>query len=732
MLASRTAVRSFHLTCIKHETQLMTKLRKFEKNHVLLKKTDKELRKSQAYKDIKLKKQVKTPYTRQKVVQLLNERYKIPLESLKGVEIGPTSNQDVEVFRKISNNKEIFLRDKRLLFTILGVSGEQLRDAKLISDDVEKFLKRNQPEKALLLIRLSNTKKSVVAMNKLIEYYLVNRHDCSTALSLFNWRKKWGIYPNEESFTILFDGISKLPYKISQKNANNLINIIVGLIQNTNLDFQVNDIHFNSAMSALINSKDGKAIFELFDMRPKYVKKTAITYTILLKGLTSYYNTLMGEPGNAAVDSQNNFKNQVSDGKQLSLQEDTEQEREALSTEAELNSHFDKYYRFFKGIVDQIPLKQMDDKLCYEMIYSLSRQGLLESENKLLKYKILSDCCNGLAHYFDFKGLLHEQRTPEFLPTWDKLLFSAHSKHEPQVKKFKLNQHVIALAIDLLGRNGSYKKMDELFQKMMLDATLNTRVTPLVLEQYFKNVLEGYTEVCDSKMLDVLNKCDEVGTRRVVSKEVQYLMNTAFLVKLQNAAVLRDYDKIISTFKNFFTYYDQYGSINTTKEYSDFTASDPSRKKWYIYFEMIKRAKFLERFGQDKRKLQKYFLDEYIKDMQKGVFEIANLEQQVNLNVVKFKKDIDLKAIMMLNHIIYDLDTQGSANFGKTHGTLLMHLKDYLLKRCTLMDVFLKSKTKAKFPISADPQPLKAPDFTFEQLDESIKSTLSSLSTKPL
>ena len=710
----------------------MTKLRKFEKNHVLLKKTDKELRKSQAYKDIKLKKQVKTPYTRQKVVQLLNERYKIPLESLKGVEIGPTSNQDVEVFRKISNNKEIFLRDKRLLFTILGVSGEQLRDAKLISDDVEKFLKRNQPEKALLLIRLSNTKKSVVAMNKLIEYYLVNRHDCSTALSLFNWRKKWGIYPNEESFTILFDGISKLPYKISQKNANNLINIIVGLIQNTNLDFQVNDIHFNSAMSALINSKDGKAIFELFDMRPKHVKKTAITYTILLKGLTSYYNTLMGEPRNAAVDSQNNLKNQVSDGKQLSLKEDTEQEKEALSTEAELNSHFDKYYRFFKGIVDQIPLKQMDDKLCYEMIYSLSRQGLLESENKLLKYKILSDCCNGLAHYFDFKGLLHEQRTPEFLPTWDKLLFSAHSKHEPQFKKFKLNQHVIALAIDLLGRNGSYKKMDELFQKMMLDATLNTRVTPLVLEQYFKNVLKGYTEVCDSKMLDVLNKCDEVGTRRVVSKEVQYLMNTAFLVKLQNAAVLRDHDKIISTFKNFFEYYDQYGSINTTKEYSDFTASDPSRKKWYIYFEMIKRAKFLERFGQDKRKLQKYFLDEYIKDMQKGVFEIANLEQQVNLNVVKFKKDIDLKAIMMLNHIIYDLDTQGSANFAKTHGTLLMHLKDYLLKRCTLMDVFLKSKTKVNFPISADPQPLKAPDFTFEQLDESIKSTLSSLSTKPL
>ncbi|KAL6937724.1 hypothetical protein ACO0RG_004243 [Hanseniaspora osmophila] len=703
----------------------MTKLRKFEKNHVLLKKTDKELRKSQAYKDIKLKKQVKTPYTRQKVVQLLNERYKIPLESLKGVEIGPTSNQDVEVFRKISNNKEIFLRDKRLLFTILGVSGEQLRDAKLISDDVEKFLKRNQPEKALLLIRLSNTKKSVVAMNKLIEYYLVNRHDCSTALSLFNWRKKWGIYPNEESFTILFDGISKLPYKISQKNANNLINIIVGLIQNTNLDFQVNDIHFNSAMSALINSKDGKAIFELFDMRPKHVKKTAITYTILLKGLTSYYNTLMGEPRNAAVDSQNNLKNQVSDGKQLSLKEDTEQEKEALSTEAELNSHFDKYYRFFKGIVDQIPLKQMDDKLCYEMIYCLSRQGLLESENKLLKYKILSDCCNGLAHYFDFKGLLHEQRTPEFLPTWDKLLFSAHSKHEPQFKKFKLNQHVIALAIDLLGRNGSYKKMDELFQKMMLDATLNTRVTPLVLEQYFKNVLKGYTEVCDSKMLDVLNKCDEVGTRRVVSKEVQYLMNTAFLC-------LGIMTKLLVLSRIFSTYYDQYGSINTTKEYSDFTASDPSRKKWYIYFEMIKRAKFLERFGQDKRKLQKYFLDEYIKDMQKGVFEIANLEQQVNLNVVKFKKDIDLKAIMMLNHIIYDLDTQGSANFAKTHGTLLMHLKDYLLKRCTLMDVFLKSKTKVNFPISADPQPLKAPDFTFEQLDESIKSTLSSLSTKPL
>ncbi|KAL6940479.1 hypothetical protein ACO0QE_004383 [Hanseniaspora vineae] len=710
----------------------MTKLRKFEKDHVLLKKTHKELRKSQTYKDIKLKKQVKTPYSRQKVVQLLNEKYKIPLESLKGVEIGPTSNQDVEVFRKISNNKDIFLRDKRLLFTILGVSGEQLRDAKLISDDVEKFLKRDQPEKALLLIKLSNTKKSVVAMNKLIEFYLIKRHDCNTALSLFNWRKKWGIIPNEESFTMLFDGISKLPYKISHKNASNLINIIVGLIQNTNLDFQINDIHFNSAMSALINSKDGKAIFELFDMRPKHVKKTAITYTILLKGLTSYYNTLLGESENGSSDSQRGAKNYVPNVKEFPLKEDLGEEQNNLSTDAEVNSNFQKYHQFFKGIVDQIPLKQMDDKLCYEMIYSLSRRGILENENKLLKYKILSDCCNGLAHYFDFKGLLKEQRSPEFLPTWDKLLVSAHSKHEPQFKKFKMNQHVIALAIDLLGRNGSYKKMDEFFQQMISDTTLNTRVTPLVLEHYFKNVLDGYTEICDSKMLDVLNKCDENGTRRVVSKEVQYLMNTAFLMKLQNAAVLRDYDRISSTFENFFKYYDQYGSINTTGHHSDFAVNDPSRKKWYIYFEMIKRAKFLEKFGQDKGKLQKYFLDEYIKDMEKGEFVIADLEQQINLKAVKFKKDIDLKAIMMLNHIIYDLNTEEANKQAKTHGTLLMRLKDYLLKRCTLMDVFLKSKNKAKFPSSSDEQTPRAPEFTFEQLDESIKSTLSSLATKSL
>ena len=264
-------VRSTYLQSFRCASQLRGKLAHFEKSSEVIRKSEAELKRRAEKRRLELKKLNKTPYTQQHAKHILKKRYEVQEEILNSSQLGPTSESDLK-FMKLAH-------DKRLLYTMLGVTGEQLRDSKLVARDISKFLARNQLEKALFLARLAKG-RGIVGMNKIIEYFCKEQHDAKSAIDLYNWRKKWGIQPNDFTHTILFDGLAKIKQPLSDKQAQRVLKIAKQLIEKE----EINSTEFNAALSALANCVTVDYLFELFDARPKSIINDSITYTILLRG----------------------------------------------------------------------------------------------------------------------------------------------------------------------------------------------------------------------------------------------------------------------------------------------------------------------------------------------------------------------------------------------------------------------------------------------------------------
>lgn len=233
-------------------------------------KSSKELARLNERKLAKLKKLRKTAYSKQQAVHLLKEKHGVANEGIQEIEIGPTSQSDLKFIN--------ITKDRRMLYTILGVNGEQLRDSKLIAEDVKKFLKRGQVEKAVFLARLAKT-KGAAAMNSIMEYYFYELKYPQSAIKMFNWRKKWGVPSNEYTNTILFKGLAQQEQHASKAAASLVMKIIDGLISREELS----QIEYNAALGALTNCIDVTHAFELFEKRVKGVKPDAITYLWMLR-----------------------------------------------------------------------------------------------------------------------------------------------------------------------------------------------------------------------------------------------------------------------------------------------------------------------------------------------------------------------------------------------------------------------------------------------------------------
>lgn len=267
-------LKKFHTVSRLRGSNIKTKLTQFEKNETITQQTEKELKKELINQKVKLRKIQKKAYTKSQALNILKKKYEIDDTNLN---IGPTSDLDSK-FLMLS-------KDKRLLYTILGINGEQLRDSKLVSNDVLKFCKRNQMDKAIFLIRLAKL-NGIVGMNKLMEHYCETLNDVDSGLSLYSWRKKWGIPPNEYTETILFRGLSKSPNGLSTKQCQKVVKIVSSLIEKKKL----NEISFNAAINALANSKYPNFVFECFDLKPKNIPVDSITYTQLLSACGNIKN----------------------------------------------------------------------------------------------------------------------------------------------------------------------------------------------------------------------------------------------------------------------------------------------------------------------------------------------------------------------------------------------------------------------------------------------------------
>lgn len=267
-----TLVRQLHTSIINRGSHVKAKISQLEKHRVIMRKTPSERARQLMNKRVKQKSLQKKAYPKQQAFHILKSEHGVTEDNLKSTELGPTSQSDLK-FLTIS-------KDRRLLYTILGVNGEQLRDSKLVTQDVEKFLKRSQLEKAIFLIRLARN-KGIVGMNKMMEHYCNELQDANSAIDMYSWRKKWGISPNEFTHTILFDGLARLKNPLTERQGRRVVRIVSSLIESGKL----NTIEFNSALDALVNCVNPGYVFEIYDMKPKGVTKDSITYTTILRAV---------------------------------------------------------------------------------------------------------------------------------------------------------------------------------------------------------------------------------------------------------------------------------------------------------------------------------------------------------------------------------------------------------------------------------------------------------------
>lgn len=215
-----------------------------------------------------IKATLKSAYSREKALHLVKKLYGEKFKNLTRKDIGPESQSDLSLLSKT--------KDKRLIYSILGTNGEQLRDAILTTNDVSKFLRRGQVEKAVFLVKLAKS-KGTGGLNRIIEYHLAHNQPRS-AIRVFDLAKKWSIRPNAYTYTTLFSGLQKQRTKISKSYGEKILRIIEHLRDTK--DF--NQTIYNSALSALANCVDTSLAFELYEMEFKQIRKDSATYTSVI------------------------------------------------------------------------------------------------------------------------------------------------------------------------------------------------------------------------------------------------------------------------------------------------------------------------------------------------------------------------------------------------------------------------------------------------------------------
>lgn len=191
------------------------------------------------------------------------------------------------IFKNLLEIKKVNKRplDKRLLYQLLSVNLKSLMDKTLVTKKVENFLALDDShERASYVLRLG-TKKSVVAMNRVLEF-LLKKKDVKQAFKTFNDCKKWGYVPNMQTFIILFTGFDhSTPWG---KLSNDLGDKVIDLFKKIDSP-QVSQ--FNALLGLLVKdfSNNQAKAWEIFDYLPECNLKPDITsFTIFLNGIKSY------------------------------------------------------------------------------------------------------------------------------------------------------------------------------------------------------------------------------------------------------------------------------------------------------------------------------------------------------------------------------------------------------------------------------------------------------------
>ena len=395
--------------------RLKNKLKYLQGHGTLPAKSSHELAKLEAKKRYKLKKLQKTSYSIPQAYHVINKTQLADLASkpkgtssnnvgndntpdLPRFSLGPITNDDLQILTKT--------KDRRLIYTILGVTGEQLRDSKLVYNDIRKFLSRGQLEKALFLAKIAKRRGSS-GMNLIMKHYLSELHSPQSAIDLYNWRKKVGIPPNEYTNTILFDGIAKQKVPVSSKIGKSVFNIVTRLIDKGELG----QIEYNAALGALSNCSDVSYAFKLYNRERdiKGVYGDSITYIWMLRAC-------------ARVNT-----------KRLFLE-------------------------LFKQLVESIPRHCVDEELLFQVCKTL----VAHSDDRGIREGFL----RGVYQYYNFP---QEQLREETSSRVTSGVIVPPLEYWGIERKFKLNRHILSLYMDFCLKTKRYKQLISMYKYLLVE-----------------------------------------------------------------------------------------------------------------------------------------------------------------------------------------------------------------------------------------------------------------------
>ncbi|SMN19919.1 similar to Saccharomyces cerevisiae YER077C Putative protein of unknown function [Maudiozyma saulgeensis] len=438
--------RSIHGTSTNLGSNVKAKLDELRKHDVVLRKTSKDLSRLEKQRSVQTKKKLKTAYSKPIAYKKI-KKYNLESDLVttgSTPNLGPTSDDNLQVLAKTN--------DKRLIYTVLGITGEQLRDSVLVSNDVAKFIRRGQLEKAIFLAKLAKH-KGAAAMNVIMKHYLEDLNSPRSALQIYNWRKKVDVPLNEYSNTILFSGLAKQKKPFSKTLGMSVYNIVDRLI----IDNKLNQTEYNAALGALCNCVDVSYAFKLFQRKH------------LVKGI--HYDAI---------------------SMMWMVRTSSKVRTSSLFTEV------------FNELVSLINKNQVDDKLLFEICKTLHNKdkynsSLLMAVNKYFEIPASDAWNNALKRTSSLSGDL---KLPE-LEKWN------------IKRRFPLNKHIIGLLLKNSVKTRSYNLGVSLYEEVkesnanLIDIDIFHSYLNLVIESSSADCVDKLLEAikeADQKNLNYISK----------------------------------------------------------------------------------------------------------------------------------------------------------------------------------------------------------------------------------
>ncbi|KAE8353934.1 hypothetical protein BDV28DRAFT_132073 [Aspergillus coremiiformis] len=179
--------------------------------------------------------------------------------------------------------------------TLITVSGKTvemelkwLQDPRALADRVAKLLSAHDVRLAVALVRGAEKEsmECAVAWNHLLEYCL-KRHNPEAAMKFYNEMKKRGRKPSSLTYTIMLDGLAKVPWNAGVHPVKTALSIYRSIFA-PNSAVTPNIIHTNAMLNVCASHTDTEILWLIAGELPEQgeTSPNCATYSIILRAIT--------------------------------------------------------------------------------------------------------------------------------------------------------------------------------------------------------------------------------------------------------------------------------------------------------------------------------------------------------------------------------------------------------------------------------------------------------------